>query len=131
MSSLFLVALMVSIVAGQVPALREYWLEDRPGAIRSIKVLVYYFVYILAGFGVLVALADSAHDRAGGDGNAAMLPVAALMTFFLCWIFLGAAMLLRVVPRRRTVEPWIDRWARRLEPVAAVLLVGAGLVAVA
>ena len=56
MFSLVLAGMMVGIVIAQIPALRNQWLEDRAGAIKSWRLLAYYyFLYLIVGIVVLIA----------------------------------------------------------------------------
>ena len=101
MKSIGLLALMVAVIAAQAPAVRRQWLEDRAGAIKTLRLFAYYFIYIAVGLALLLSTI-----RAGGASEAQAL---AAVGFMLSWIALGAGWLIKVVPRYRTVPAWLLR----------------------
>lgn len=47
-------ALMIMVIAAQLPELRRLWLEDRAGSIKAWRLLGYYFLYIAVGVVILI-----------------------------------------------------------------------------
>jgi hypothetical protein len=92
-------ALVIAVIAAQWPALRRQWLEDRAGAIKTVRLLLYYFVYLGVGLFVLFG--------AIGQGGASEAEALAATAFILGWVLLGASWLVKVVPRYREVPAWI------------------------
>ena len=107
-------ALMAAVIAAQLPALRQQWLEDRAGSIKSMRLLAYYFVYIAVGFGVLLTVI-----RNGGRPDTEFVGA---MAFVFGWILLGTSWLIKVVPRYRQVPQWLLQPVGPLDAAAFLLL---------
>jgi len=92
-------AAVIAVLVAQLPAVRRQWLEDREGAIKSLRLLVYYFAYCAAGIALLVSTI-----REGGAGED---KAAAGVGFMLGWIVLSALWPIKLVPRYRSVPVWL------------------------
>ena len=114
MFELVLAAMMVGIVIAQIPALRKQWLEDRAGAIKSWRLLAYYFLYLSVGVVVLIA-----PIRHGGAPPAVAL---AAIVFFLGWLLLGVSWLIKLVPKYKPVAAWLLKPIGPLDIIAIILL---------
>jgi hypothetical protein len=112
--SLGLLALMIAVIAAQAPAVRRQWLEDRAGAIKTLRLLAYYFVYIAVGLAILLT-----RIREGGASETQAL---AAVGFMLAWIALGAGWLIKVVPRYRTVPAWLLRPVTVIDALALAVI---------
>lgn len=116
-------ALVVSVIVAQIPAVRRQWLEDRAGTKRTVKLLAYYFAYIAIGFGVLLSVIHGG----GRDPLGALAAVA----FMLAWVLLGTSWLIKLVPRYRPLPDWVlkpynvlDKLALATIAIALVVLFG-------
>ena len=107
-------ALIIAVIAAQLPAVRRQWLEDRAGAIKTLRLLAYYFVYI--GVGLLVLLGTI---REGGASETEAL---AAVGFMLGWVLLGVSWLIKVVPKYRTVPAWFLEPFGILDALALVII---------
>jgi hypothetical protein len=101
MLSIGLAGMMVGIVIAQIPALRRQWLEDRAGAIKSWRLLAYYFLYLIVGVVALIA-----PMRRGGAPEYVAL---AAVVFFLGWLLLGVSWLIKLIPKYKPVAAWLLR----------------------
>ena len=115
MLSIGLAGMMVGIVIAQIPALRRQWLEDRAGAIKSWRLLAYYFLYLIVGVVALIT-----PMRRGGAPEYVTL---AAVVFFLGWLLLGVSWLIKLVPKDKPVAAWLLRPVGPLDVVAYLLLV--------
>ena len=106
--------LVIIVLAAQLPALRRQWLEDRAGAVKSWRLLAYYFLYLGVGLAVLLGAL-----RNGGSEAAAL----AGMAFILGWVLLGVSTLIKVVPRYRPVPAWLLKPVGILDVVALAAIV--------
>lgn len=116
MGTVGLLALMVAVIAAQWPGVRRQWLEDRAGAIKTLRLIVYYFVYIAVGLAVLVGAI-----REGGAPERVALAGAG---FMLGWILLGVSWLIKVVPKYKPVAAWLLRPIGVLDVIALLLIAG-------
>jgi hypothetical protein len=92
-------SLVIAVIVAQWPAVRRQWLEDREGAIKTVRLLAYYFAYL--GVGLLVLL-GAIHEC-----GASQVKALAAAAFMLGWVLLGAGWLIKVVPRYREVPAWL------------------------
>ena len=109
---------MVAVFLANLPALREQWLSDRAGFIKTIWLLGLYFLYIGLGLAVLFLLRP---PPGTGEGKALLLT-----GFVLGFILYGGLMLMRVVPRHREPPAWLIRFG-----IADIVLLGATLACLA
>lgn len=114
--SLGKLALVVAVVAAQYPAVRRQWLEDRAGAIKTMRLLVYYFLYIAVGLAVLLG--------AFHEGGASPAQAVAAGGFLLGWVLLGASWLIKLVPKYKPVAAWL------LKPVGILDVIALAMIAV-
>jgi hypothetical protein len=108
--------LVMFVLGAQLPALRRQWLEDREGAIKTFRLLIYYLIYVGVGIAILVGTAP--------EGRGTDTQVLAGVGFILGWILLGGSWLIKVVPRYRQVPAWL------LKPVGIPDVIGLAMVAV-
>jgi disulfide bond formation protein DsbB len=106
--------LFVAIIVGILPAVRQQWRQDRPGFIKTLKLMAAFALYCIAGIALMIVLAPAPSAPAEPDAVA----VLAMTAFVVAWIFLGALWLARTVPRYKAVPHWIDH---RFGPVELTL----------
>jgi hypothetical protein len=116
MFGIVLAGMMVGIVIAQIPALRKQWLEDRAGAIKSWRLLAYYFLYLIVG--VVALIAPMRH------GGAPEYVAFAAVAFFIGWLLLGVSWLIKLVPKYKPGAAWLLKPVGPLDVVAYVLLAG-------
>jgi hypothetical protein len=108
--------LVMIVLGAQVPALRRQWLEDRQGAIKTFRLLIYYLIYVGVGIAILTATLP--------EGRGTDIQALAGIGFILGWILLGGSWLIKVVPKYRTVPAWL------LKPVGIPDVIGLAMVVV-
>lgn len=108
-------ALVVAVIAAQWPALRKQWLEDRAGAIKTLRLLVYYFLYIGVGFLILIGFIH--------EGGASEWEALTAVGFILGWLLLGVSWLVKLVPKYRAVPAWLLQPLGPLDIVALIVIV--------
>ena len=108
------VALVIAVIAAQLPAARQQWLEDRAGALKTLRLLAYYFLYIGVGFLVLLG--------AIREGGASETEALAAVGFMLGWVLLGVSSLIKVVPNYRQVPAWLLKPFGILDALALAMI---------
>jgi hypothetical protein len=107
-------ALVIAVIAAQWPAVRKQWLEDRAGTTKTLRLLLYYFLYV--GVGLLVLLG---FVREGGASEGEALVA---VGFFLGWLLLGVSWLIKLVPKYRAVPAWLLKPLGPLDIMALVVI---------
>lgn len=109
--------LVIGVLASIYPAVREQWIRDRAGSIKTIRLFIAYMIYIFAGLGLLITMMP----RDGGGSTAGIM---ASLAFILGWILYGASMLTKSVPRYRPLPEWV------LEPFSIIDKIAVGTILV-
>jgi hypothetical protein len=107
--------IVLAVLVANVPVVRRQWLEDREGAIKTIRLAVYYLVYIAVGIIVLLSSMPS-------QGGASDAKAVAGSLFMLGWVLLGVSWLIKAVPRYRPVPAWLLKPVGVLDIVALVTI---------
>ena len=113
MESLGLLLIVISIVAGNAPAVLHQWRTDRPDFIKTLWLMLAYALYVALGLvGMLLLIGDMPQEQ---PKRAALLLTGAITA----WIFYGGLILMRTVPRYREPPRWLMRFG-----LADVVLLG-------
>jgi hypothetical protein len=107
-------ALVVAVIAAQWPAVRKQWLEDRAGTVKTLRLLLYYFLFLGIGLFVLIGFVP--------EGGASKAESLAAVGFIFGWLLLGASWLIKLVPRYRTVPAWLLRPLGPFDIVALIVI---------
>ncbi len=107
-------ALVIAVIATQLPTVRQQWLEDRAGAIKTLRPLAYYFLYVGVGLLVLLGIIR--------EGGASETEALAAVGFMLGWVLLGVSWLIKVVPKHRTVPAWLLKPFAILDALALAVI---------
>ena len=111
MQSLGVLFLVAAVLVANLPAVMQQWRADRRGSIRTLELLVVYFLYIGLGLALLIWLMP---PHGTSEGKALLLT-----GVMVGWIFYGGLTLMRVVPRYREPPRWLMRFG-----IADLILLG-------
>lgn len=98
--------LFAGIIVGIWPAVMRQWREDRPGFIKTLKLMGAFALFCAVGVAVMIAMIPPPPEP-GAEVDSTI--VLSSTSFVVGWIFLGGLWLARLVPRYKTVPAWIDR----------------------
>jgi len=113
--------LVLSILAGSMPAVIDQYHRDRAGFWKSLRRFGVYLVVVFASIGVMLWLLS---------GRSPSLPRAfAVGLFGIGAIFYAGFWLSRIVPRYRELPAWVDRYPSGIDYAFWAVLVGALVVA--
>jgi FtsH-binding integral membrane protein len=98
--------LVLGAFVGVMPAVREQYRRDRAGFWKTLRLLAIFFIYVIAGFGLVVPLFVEPQPEA---------KAIAITAFLVAWIFYGALWLTRVVPRYRELPAFVDKFPGALD----------------
>ena len=102
MSGLGVLVVVLAALVANMPAVMEQWRTDRSGFIKTLELLVAYFIYCGLGLALLVGILPG---TAPGEDH--IDKVLALTGLIVGWIVYGALTLMRVVPRYREPPRWL------------------------
>jgi hypothetical protein len=111
MEGLATLLVVIAVFVANLPALREQWRTDRPGSIKTIWMFGAYCLYV--GLGIVVLLLLAPRTGRGEDKSLALTGV------MVGWIFYGALILIRAVPRYREPPAWLMHFG-----IADIVLLG-------
>lgn len=117
MSDLGVLLVVLAVLVANMPAIRAQWRADRSGSIRTLELLIVYFIYCGLGAALLVWIVPKGGAGGGQDDKALELT-----GLILGWIMYGALTLMRLVPRYREPPRWLARFGIADVLVLALIL---------
>jgi len=93
---------VIAVLIANVPAMREQWRTDRPGAIKTLWLAGIYVLYVLLGIWLVLGVMAPV----GSKGVRVLFALGLLFG----WIFYGLLTLTRAVPRYRELPHWLTHF---------------------